>query len=104
MTVKALLLMMVYSTTCTSSLINIHFAWCSIFIIIHHQISKKDVDNFKPGKCVPKCELIVVWDLEDKKPVRLLYKVRLKGASESCNYFYLNLNPTLNDSMSLTDL
>ena len=72
--------------------------------LIHHQISKKDVDNFKPGKCVPKCELIVVWDLEDKKPVRLLHKVILKGASESCNYFYLNLNPTFNDSMSLTDM
>lgn len=74
------------------------------FILYLHQISKKDVDNFKPGKCAPKCELIVVWDLEGQKPVRLLHKVILKGASESCNYFYLNLNPSFSDSMSFTEM
>ena len=67
-----------------------------------HQISKQAVDNFKPGRCVPKCELIVAWDPKRKnqKPERLLHKVNIKGASKSCSYFYLIIDPTLNDSMS----
>lgn len=63
--------------------------------IYSHQIYRKDVDNFEPGLCIPECELLVVWDPEqkDKKPVRLSHRVNLIGAREPYNYFYLDLNP-----------
>ena len=78
---------------------------CKILVPLwyFYQISKKDVDSFKPGKCVSKCELIVIWDpkQKDQKPERLLHKINLKGASELCNYFHLKLDPAWSNSMSL---
>lgn len=62
------------------------------------QIYRKDVDNFKPGQCFPDCELIVEWDLEDHKPVRLRYMVELKGAKD-LPFFNLNLNPKWKGSL-----
>ena len=85
-----------YNSMCSYRIVNLNL------FFYPHQISKKDVDNFKRGKCISKCELIVVWDPKRKnqKPERLLHKVNIKGASESCNYFYLSLNPALDESMS----
>ena len=66
-----------------------------------HQISKKDVDNFKPGKNIPpKCVLLVEWDLEDQKPVRLRYKINFIGAKP--NLFNLSLNPTWKGNIPLS--
>ena len=58
-----------------------------------HQISKKDVDSFKPGKRIPppKCVLRVEWDLKGQKPVRLRYTINFIGAKP--NLFNLSLNP-----------
>ena len=64
-----------------------------------HQISKEDVDSFESSKYVPACELIVEWDQEDQKPVRLRHKVHLKGAKKPHNYFNLNLNPAWKGNM-----
>ena len=59
-----------------------------------HQISKEDVDNFKPDERIPppKCVLLVEWDLEGRKPVHLRYKIKFIGAKP--NLFHLRLNPT----------
>ena len=66
-----------------------------------HQISKKDVDNFKPGKNIPpKCVLLVEWDLEGQKPVRLRYKINFIGAKP--NLFNLSLNPTWKGNIPLS--
>ena len=66
-----------------------------------HQISKKDVDKFKLGKSVPpKCVLLVEWDLEGQKPVRLRYKINFIGAKEP-KFFHLRLNPTYKGSIQL---
>ena len=58
-----------------------------------HQISKKDVDNFKPSKRIPppKCVLRVEWDLEGQKPVHLRYTINFSGAKP--NLFNLSLKP-----------
>ena len=68
--------------------------------LLPSQIYRKDVDDFEPGRCIPpKCELLVEWDLEDKKPVRLRHKINLIGAREPYNFFNLSLNPAWKDSM-----
>ena len=58
-----------------------------------HQISKEDVDNFKLDERIPppKCVLLVEWDLEVQKPVRLKYTINFIGAKP--NLFNLRLNP-----------
>ena len=68
-----------------------------------HQISKEDVDNFKPDERIPppKCVLLVEWDLEGQKPVRLRYKIKFIGAKEP-NLFHLSLNPTWKGNIPLS--
>ena len=58
------------------------------------QISRKDADQFEPGQWIPECQLIVEWEKEDQRPVRLRHKVDLIGAKAPCNFFHLTLNPS----------
>ena len=69
-----------------------------------HQISRKNVNDYKPGQWIPECELLVEWDpsQKDKKPVRLRHRVNLIGARAPYNYFNLNLNPAWKGSSPLT--
>ena len=39
------------------------------------------------------CELMVEWRGEDRRPVRLQYRVNLKGAKAPKDYFQLVLDP-----------
>ena len=59
-----------------------------------HQITKKDVDQFKKGRWIPECRLVVQWEREDQRPVRLRQKVDLTGAKAPYNFINLILNPT----------
>ena len=61
------------------------------------QISRKDADQFEPGQWIPECQLIVQWEREDQRPVRLWHKVDLIGAKAPYNFFYLTLNPALEE-------
>ena len=69
-----------------------------------HQISKEDVDNFTPDDRIPppKCVLLVEWDLEGQKPVRLRYKINFIGAKP--NLFHLSLNPTWKGNIHVVSL
>ena len=58
-----------------------------------HQITKKDVDQFKKGRWIPECQLVVQWEREDQRPVRLRKKVDLTGAKAPYNFINLILNP-----------
>ena len=57
------------------------------------QISKKDADHFVPGQWIPECQLIVEWEGEEQRPVRLRHKVDLIGAKAPFNFIHLILNP-----------
>ena len=57
------------------------------------QISRKDADQFEPGRWIPECQLIVEWEREDQRAVRLRHKVDLIGAQAPYDFFYLTLNP-----------
>jgi len=59
------------------------------------QISRKDADQFEPGQWIPECQLIVEWEKEDQRPVRLRHKVDLIGAKAPRDFFHLILNPTM---------
>ena len=50
------------------------------------QIRKAEVDNFKPGRRIPSCQLQLIWT-KDEPPVLLACKVKLLGAKESDNFF-----------------
>ena len=70
----------------------------SVFINIEsdslpHQITREDVDLFKKGRVIPECQLVVQWEKEDQKPVRLRQKVDLTGAKAPHTYIYLIVNP-----------
>ena len=54
------------------------------------QISRKDADEFEPGRWIPECQLIVQWEREDQRPVRLRHKVDLIGAKD---FIHLILDP-----------
>ena len=57
------------------------------------QISRSDVDQCEPGQWIPECQLIVQWEKDDQKPVRLRHKVELIGAAAPYNFIHLILNP-----------
>jgi len=54
------------------------------------QIMKYDVDWFVPGKRVPSCQLYVKWNGQQKQSDELLYCVKLVGAKEPFDFFYIN--------------
>ena len=64
-----------------------------------------EADEFKKGQSIPDCELMMEWEKKDDTPVRLKYKVVLKGASAPKNFLLLVLDPaegskTLNSVIS----
>ena len=63
--------------------------------IIAPQISRKDVDQFEPGQWIPECQLVVEWEREGQRPVRLRHKVDLIGAKKPFNFILLTLNPAM---------
>ena len=69
-----------------------------------NQISKKDADQFKPGRWIPTCQLIVEWKRKDHIPVELMHKVDLIGAKPPFNFFHLKLNPAIEGSGSQRSL
>ena len=54
-----------------------------------------DGNQFAAGQWIPGCQLILQWEGEDQKPVRLRHKVQLIGAKPPYNYFYLTLKSTV---------
>ena len=52
-----------------------------------------EADEFKKGQLIPDCELMIEWEKKDDTPVRLKYKVVLKGASAPKNFLLLVLDP-----------
>ena len=57
------------------------------------QISRKDADEFESGQWIPECQLIVQWEREDQRPVRLMHKVDLNGAKTPYKFIHLILDP-----------
>ena len=51
-----------------------------VHIILQLQIEKKEVDNFKPGKRIPSCQLIA--ECETEQPADLKHSVKLSGAKD----------------------
>ena len=66
-----------------------------------HQISREDVDQFLPGRVMPECQLVVQWERDGQRPVRLRQKVDLTGARAPHTFIYLIVNPG-NISLSLS--
>ena len=67
----------------------------------YNQISRKDVDQFKPGQWIPECQLVVQWERKDQKPAQLTQKVELIGAKAPHNFIYLILDPATEGSLLL---
>lgn len=57
------------------------------------QIFRKNADQFEPGQLIPECQLIVEWEKEDQRPVRLRHRVDLIGAKPPYNFIHLTLDP-----------
>ena len=68
------------------------------------QISRKDVDQFEPGQWIPECQLVVEWEREDQRPVRLRHKVDLIGAKRPFNFILLTLNPAMEGNWLMVTL
>ena len=58
-----------------------------------HQITKENVDQFKKGRVIPECQLVVQWEKENQRPVRLRKKVNLTGAKAPQTFIHLIVNP-----------
>lgn len=52
------------------------------------------MDEFREGRWIPQCELMMEWKKKDDTPVRLQYKIKLNGARAPKNYLQLVLDPT----------
>ena len=66
-----------------------------IIMAMHPQIIKKKVDNFQPGKMIPKCELNVSFTWSEP-PLR--YCVKIVGAKDPYNKF--NIIPSTTTTIS----
>jgi len=55
------------------------------------QITKEDVDSYKPKQRIPSCQLRAEWT-EQSQPLQLTHKVILEGAKEPYNYFRIVLD------------
>ena len=55
------------------------------------QITKEEVDSFKPKQRIPSCQLTAGWTKENK-PSQLVYKVTLEGVRVPSNYFHIVLD------------
>ena len=64
----------------------IEFAQC-LFL----QITKAEVDSFKPGKRIPSCRLKAEWTMQSN-PSRLTYDLTLQGARPPSNYLKIDLD------------
>ena len=53
------------------------------------QIMKYQVDRFLPGKRVPACQLSVKWSGQQQQSVELMYSMKLVGAKEPFNFFFI---------------
>ena len=53
------------------------------------QIMKYQVDRFVPGKRVPACQLSVKWSGQQQQSVELMYSMKLVGAKEPYNFFFI---------------
>ena len=64
----------------------------SVTLAFYSQITKAEVDQFKPELEIPHCSLRLCWTGGDKiKP--LLHKVALRGAKSPKDFFYLAYSP-----------
>ena len=54
------------------------------------QITKFEIDRFVPGKRIPCCQLYVKWNGQQEQSAELLYSVKLLGAKEPSNFFYIH--------------
>ena len=57
------------------------------------QITKGQVDQFAPSCGVPSCHLYVKWTGKCEEPEELVHKVKLLGAKEPFNFFFIKLPP-----------
>ena len=62
-----------------------------IYLTTILQILKYEVDCFVPGKRVPSCQLYVKRSGQQEQPDELSYSLKLVGAKEPFNFFYIYL-------------
>ena len=55
-----------------------------------YQITREQVDDFKPGCRIPSCQLKVKWT-STEEPTDLIHTVKLLGAKEPFNFFSIAL-------------
>ena len=59
------------------------------FVICCYQVKKENVDSYKPGKRIPRCELFAKFKPETRPIPDLEYRVQLIGAKEPYNTFHI---------------
>ena len=64
---------------------------CDEVDCLFSQITKEEVDIYKPGRHIPSCKLKAEWT-KQSKPSRLIHKVTLKGAKQPLNYINIDLD------------
>ena len=78
-----------WPTTLTLTLlILIMVVYCMICV----QITKRQVDQFVPGRQVPSCQLDAKWTGQ-QQPVELVHTVELLGAKAPYNFFFIRIPP-----------
>ena len=63
-----------------------------VIVRSHAQITKEEVDIYKPGRHIPSCKLKAEWT-KQSKPLRLIHKVTLKGAKQPFINIDLDCDP-----------
>ena len=67
------------------------FTMIILYII---QITKQQVDGFRPGQRIPSCQFQAEW-IAEESPVKWSYKVTLEGAEEPFNFLTISCPPTV---------
>ena len=64
-----------------------------LHVHVHIQVTKKHVDNYKPGRRIPRCQLSARFTSEIQVVTPLEHQVRLLGAKEPYDMFAIILAP-----------
>jgi len=63
--------------------------FASLQELMSFQITKRQVDEFVPGRLVPSCQLYAKLTGQQEQSVELVHRVELLGAKEPFNFFLI---------------
>lgn len=66
--------------------------WDALFVV-HAQVRKEQVDRYTHGRRIPSCQILVEWADNERRAVKSVHRVTLKGTKEPDSFFQIECKP-----------